>query len=380
MIPSNRDISRLSRVVAAVTSLCLPGLLVLLIAICWLSWMGLYQRSTRHSQLAINARRSFVVKSHQSEQTNYRITDIGPLSGYLISWANGINNSGQVAIVMLASNNVGHSFIWHDGTFTNLGTWEGNDCRVLAISENGKAVGGARVASGDQHPFLWDQGRLIDLGTLQGKEGRGLGLNAKGLIVGVAQTKNQEHHAFVWQQGAMQDLGPTLGSDFCYATGVNSASQVTGMYYQKNKVYPYIYQNGKVHKLPLPDKGGALTAAINAQGDVIGTAFFANNALHAFLYKSREGKSIDLGTLGGKSSESLAMNDGLQVVGKSDVVNKSEEHAFLWKNGKIIDLNSLIPPHSGWELIEARGINARGQIVGWGSKAGSYHAFLLTQD
>jgi hypothetical protein len=43
-----------------------------------------------------------------------------------------------------------------------------------------------------------------------------------------------------------------------------------------------------------------------------------------------------------------------------------------------MDLNDLIPTNSGWELIEARSINAAGQIVGWGMHAGRTNAFLLT--
>ena len=44
------------------------------------------------------------------------------------------------------------------------------------------------------------------------------------------------------------------------------------------------------------------------------------------------------------------------------------------------DLNDLIPAGSGWVLVEARGINYRGQIVGTGSINGHAHAFLLTPE
>jgi probable HAF family extracellular repeat protein len=38
----------------------------------------------------------------------------------------------------------------------------------------------------------------------------------------------------------------------------------------------------------------------------------------------------------------------------------------------------MIPAGSGWVLIEARGINAAGQITGMGMHNGQEHAFLLT--
>jgi hypothetical protein len=45
---------------------------------------------------------------------------------------------------------------------------------------------------------------------------------------------------------------------------------------------------------------------------------------------------------------------------------------------RMLDLNSLVPTNSGWEMMEARGINASGQIIGWGMFAGHTNAFLMT--
>jgi hypothetical protein len=43
------------------------------------------------------------------------------------------------------------------------------------------------------------------------------------------------------------------------------------------------------------------------------------------------------------------------------------------------NLNNMIDPALGWILIDARAINASGQIVGWGAgPAGGDGAFLLT--
>ena len=43
------------------------------------------------------------------------------------------------------------------------------------------------------------------------------------------------------------------------------------------------------------------------------------------------------------------------------------------------DLNSLIDPSSGWQLLNAEDINDSGVIVGWGTDpSGYYEAFELT--
>ena len=51
--------------------------------------------------------------------------------------------------------------------------------------------------------------------------------------------------------------------------------------------------------------------------------------------------------------------------------------AVRWVDGVITDLNSLIPPDSGWTLLEAHDVNENGWIVGRGLKDGQQRAFLL---
>jgi probable HAF family extracellular repeat protein len=64
------------------------------------------------------------------------------------------------------------------------------------------------------------------------------------------------------------------------------------------------------------------------------------------------------------------------VVGRSQNAG-SEMRAFLY-SGSMLDLNSLLPPGSGWTLVDATGINNAGQITGTGLSQGQVRAFLLT--
>jgi len=50
----------------------------------------------------------------------------------------------------------------------------------------------------------------------------------------------------------------------------------------------------------------------------------------------------------------------------------------LWRNGRICDLNHCFSPRTGWTLLEARGINDNGQIVGMGVYERKPRAFLLS--
>ncbi len=86
----------------------------------------------------------------------------------------------------------------------------------------------------------------------------------------------------------------------------------------------------------------------------------------------------DLGTLGGTDSYGEAINDSGQVVGSANT-SIGDWDAFLYSNGSMIDLNSVVAPGSGFTMTEADGINDAGDICGQGTDAdGNSYAFELT--
>lgn len=121
---------------------------------------------------------------------------------------------------------------------------------------------------------------------------------------------------------------------------------------------------------------GAL--AINESGQVAGWSdITGSTGSHAFLY--RDGVMQDMGTLGGTRSMAYGINANGQVVGRSYLAGSTTWHAFLYSGGAMLDLNDLVAADSGWRLSEARAINDLGQIIGTGTNpAGQRHAFLLT--
>jgi probable HAF family extracellular repeat protein len=89
----------------------------------------------------------------------------------------------------------------------------------------------------------------------------------------------------------------------------------------------------------------------------------------------------ELGTLGGSFSFAYGVNDEAEVVGTSNVPGADNAHAFLYRDGRMWDLNDPADAASrGWILSCARAINASGQIVGFGNVRGQTMAFLLTPD
>jgi probable HAF family extracellular repeat protein len=81
-----------------------------------------------------------------------------------------------------------------------------------------------------------------------------------------------------------------------------------------------------------------------------------------------------LGTLGGRSSQAVDINDAMLVVGESDLPDDpARAHAFSWQNGVMTDLGTLSGP-GGYSRAES--VNRLGQIVGFSWVGNAIHGFL----
>jgi probable HAF family extracellular repeat protein len=90
----------------------------------------------------------------------------------------------------------------------------------------------------------------------------------------------------------------------------------------------------------------------------------ADGQSHAFLW--RQGQMIDLGTLGGVWSEGLLIDAHGRVAGNSETAS-GDTHAFFWEQGQMIDLGTL----GGFHISSlANAMNDHGQVVGSSWTAG----------
>jgi hypothetical protein len=117
--------------------------------------------------------------------------------------------------------------------------------------------------------------------------------------------------------------------------------------------------------------------AINDLGQVAGTLSLAGGS-SSVLFRWTPGVGFQIFGSSASLTAAWAMNASGTVVGRSPV--GGVYRPVMYSDGLgMVDLNTLINPASGWNLLHANDINDAGQIVGFGhfGPMGETHAFRL---
>jgi len=309
---------------------------------------------------------------------------VTPLAGDADSQVNALNNAGQVALSVRAEGGT-QGYAGNVDALAPMDALPKHHASLAyGLNDLGQAAGASFNIPGHARAFLWD-GATHKIGSLPGypySEARGI--NSAGQIAGFSETGHADRRrawisrAFLHKPGeALTDLG-TLGGPYSAAYAVNALGTVVGKAdtEQMGATHAFAWADGQMTDLGTLGGANSVAYAVSDAGTIAGASDVDDTGTrHAFLYAGDQMQ--DLAPLPGMTgSAAYALNASGQVVGTSQT--SSLKHATLWQNGPPTDLNSLLPPNSGWTLTEARAINDHGQIAGLGLFQGRRRAFLLT--
>jgi probable HAF family extracellular repeat protein len=244
--------------------------------------------------------------------------------GFVNSEAVSINDRGHVLVIAYDRTFSKHeSFIFAAGALTRL---SGEQTRAFQISDSDAVVGESLVPgkTGSQ-PVVWQHHTLRPIDSCCG--GSATGSNRNGEVIGATYDDDGRYHAFLWSEArGMQSIGPP--QEYSSAVAIN----VRGHVLIEAPSGPFFHAEGST-RLELAAKTPSHPRALNDCDVVVGSFGPFSDASRAFVWERSQGFQ---------------------------------------------DLNSLIPPDSGWKLESAAGINNRGEIVGKGDwKVQDNSGFLL---
>lgn len=327
----------------------------------------------------------------------YTVVNLGPPvglpgNGQGIGEGYGINASGQVTGAEYPPEpdtyfGTLHAFVTNATTnaMTDLGTLGGPSSGAtstgVGVNSSGQVTGYSSYGYAEgAYAFLTDAttNTMISLGTLGGSQSWGYSVNDSGQVAGVSYISGgQAEHAFLYSNGVMQDLG-TLGGTDSYGYGINASGQVTGgATTAAGALHVFVTDPTTFAMTDLGTLTGytnSVATGINAGGQVTGYAYSGSTQYRAFVSDAATNAMTDLGTLGGASAEGFGINTSGQVVGTSLIPN-GLWHGFVYSNGQILDLNSLLSASDAatYVITSAAGINDNGQIV-----ANAYKTSVVT--
>lgn len=319
----------------------------------------------------------------QSHYSIRRLTCAGLDHG--VAWD--IDDHGNIVGEMLDANGVSRPVLWRAATGEALAMLPGGQIGVAYTIGDDEFVGGrCSSATTSSSAAIWVPGSpyaVQDLGagpvgfaaSVLGMHGNtGVGYLDDGITGTPAMWREMTTSPTLVQlplpQGTIAGEAVALtGLDFIVGHAATWATS-------KPVVWDASSTVPRVTVLPTLGQWGRIMDA-NSSGLAIGSSISsATGYMH--LASWSDGAIQDLGHLPGMDCFGESVNEQGDIVGWARTYSTPSYTAIVkLAGGAIVDLNTLLPPQSGWSAVRAHGINDAGWIVGSGVFEGFYEPFLL---
>jgi uncharacterized membrane protein len=345
--------------------------------------------------------------------SNYVVTDMGSFM------PSAINNLGQMAgSALVPASSLSQAALWRNGTTIGLGSLGGAlaESYATAINDVGQVAGSYSITDPitgsatyaaflvtpedtnlDGVPDRWyrdtNQDGVNDLMVNVGEPmSRVGGINNEGVVVGNTDT-GLGPRGWIWQNGVTTDVDTFVGAFSSSASDINDAGQLVGSTSGPGGYGTYLINpedtngdgtpdrwnrdtngdgaNDLMVLLPDPSGTNSYNIHINAGGQVVfgnllWTPHTPNGTTGSLTVLNPNADGTWIATYPSD------INDSGQVVGvvseswleDNDRGGGQWDYHFLWENGDLAALTSLIPQNSGWLDVGGDAINNQGWIVG----------------
>lgn len=359
-----------------------------------------------------------VALSCGSAMADYTISDLGAAlttgsTGIIGAVAGSINNNGDVVGRARFSDTAPyHAALWQNGVAYDLGSLH-DQSEAHYISDSGLIVGEAYANPAINN--MYRQATVFSVGGNPVNIHNVMTYNANNSFAASVGTYNGNiyilgqayddkitvDHAIRWTYDAANpantantavDMNPSWSS-FSALRKMNSSGQMVGYAiptigtgYERATLWN---TDGTANYLNTTGWQATFAAGINNAGQVL--VDFTNGVNQSFgIWDGTAGTTglqMISNPLGRETTSASAMNNHGQIVGSAltqhTQTGAGDSHAFLWDNGTLIDLGTLLQG-TGWYLTDAYGINDKGQIVVGANQRGFTYGttttLLLTPD
>lgn len=318
----------------------------------------------------------------------HSISQFGALTNAMMAYGSSANRSKVAGRTLVSSNH--QAFVHSDGVLAPLGTLPGfTHSLAHDVNDNGQAVGwaGNSPALGSnfgERAFVYSGGTMTQLPALPGTGyTHAYAINNAGTVVGVSGS-NKPYKFNIGDTALTQLAFPAGSAGGGRAHDINSAGDIVGFDYTTfPQQRPVFWDNGITPVgLALPaGANSAVADVINDAGVIAGTAFYGAGIGTRGFYYDANGTPVDMGTLGSGFliHEVFDINSSYQAVGRAwNSAFGQGFSPFLYRDGTMVNLNSLLPAGSGWVLTRPISINDAGEIIGIGTFNGTQSGFKLT--